>query len=78
MTPLLQIRTNVFGVSQSEMAEIAAVTQATISRWETGHHEPDRDALARIRDEAHKRRLPWDDSWFFDPPSSELPEAAHG
>lgn len=69
MNPLLQIRKNVFGVTQSEMAAIAKVAQGTVSRWETGELVPDRRELSRIRLEALKRGLAWDDSWFFEAPS---------
>lgn len=68
MNPLLQIRKNVFDVTQREMAVIAEVSQATISRWENGG-APDRHELSRIRLEALKRGLPWEDSWFFEAPS---------
>jgi transcriptional regulator with XRE-family HTH domain len=68
MTPLLYIRRCVFGATQAQMAEIAAVSQTTISKWEDGTHTPPSDALGRIRAEAAKRGLPWNDSWFFECP----------
>ena len=71
MNPMQHIRKHVFGVSQSEMAQIAAVGQATVSRWETGAGSPSRNELEKIRAEATRRGLSWDDSWFF-----EAPEAA--
>jgi DNA-binding transcriptional regulator YiaG len=71
MNPMLHIRKNVFGVPQTEMAEIAAVSQGTVSKWENGALVPDRDELDRIRSEAMRRNLEWDDRWFF-----EVPEAA--
>lgn len=69
MNPLLHIRKNVFGVTQAEMAGIADVSQATISRWESGSSSPDSGELARIRHEATMRSLPWNDSWLFEAPS---------
>jgi transcriptional regulator with XRE-family HTH domain len=69
MNPLLHIRKNVFDVSQSKMALIAGVSQGTISRWESGEGAPDRYELGHIRQEASRRGLAWDDSWFFETPS---------
>ncbi|WP_410052164.1 helix-turn-helix domain-containing protein [Bradyrhizobium sp. SZCCHNS30571] len=43
------------------MAKIAGVRQATISRWEAGLTDPSLKHLKRIRAEARKRRLAWND-----------------
>lgn len=48
------------------MAEIAKVSQGTVSKWETDQLQPDRREMDRIRREAHKRGLDWDDRWFFE------------
>jgi len=48
------------------MAEIAGTTQATISRWESDGLRPSLRQLKRIRTEARRRHLKWDDSWFFE------------
>lgn len=69
MNPLLHIRKNVFGLTQAEMAVIAVVSQGTVSKWEAGALAPDADELKRIRAEATKRGLPWDDRWFFETPA---------
>ena len=71
MTPFLHIRTRVFGVSQSGMADLARVSQATVSRWEAGAQALNMRALANIRSAAAERGLVWDDSWLF-----QCPEAA--
>lgn len=61
-----------FGVSQVEMAEIAGVSQATVSRWESGIFEPNRNELSLIRAEAMRREMDWDDSLMFaDAPSEQ-------
>lgn len=52
------------------MAKIADTTQATVSRWEKGELEPDRDQLAMIRDEAVKKGRNWSDLWFFEVPET--------
>lgn len=67
-SPLLHIRTAVFGISQGEMAKITGTTQSTISRWERGELEPDRGHLASIRAYAKTNGIRWNDAWFFDPP----------
>jgi len=69
MGPIEHIRKNVFHASQTELASIAGVTQATVSRWENGQFEPSREELARIRDEAMARGVEWNDGWFFDSPA---------
>jgi len=74
MNPLLHIRKNVFGLTQAEMAIIAVVSQGTVSKWEAGSLAPDAGELKRIRAEAAKRGLLWDDRWFFEAPApSALP-----
>lgn len=70
MSELQHIRKVVLGLSQADMAKIAGVTQATVSRWEAGLSEPDRAEMKRIRDEAARCGKPWSDGWFFMPPSS--------
>lgn len=65
MNPLRQIRTNVFRITQAEMAGIAATTQATVSRWESDELTPSIEHLRRIRDEAVRRGLLWEDAYFF-------------
>lgn len=70
MLPMAHIRQNVFGLSQSAFAEIAGVKQPTVSRWEAGEFEPNRDELARIRAAALESGKPWDDAWFFAVPES--------
>ena len=65
MSALVRIRKDVFSVTQAEMGVIAGVPQATISRWEAGLLEPSLTELARIRSEALRRGVAWDDSWFF-------------
>ncbi len=77
MNPMLHIRKQIFGVPQTEMAEIAGVSQGTVSKWETGSLAPDRTELERIRNEAARRNLDWDDRWFFELPTpDEAKEAA--
>lgn len=65
MNEMCLIRKKVLGISQREMAALAGVTQATVSRWESGAWEPNRDELARIRAEAKRRDPKWNDALFF-------------
>lgn len=64
------IRTKVFALTQAEFAALAGVTQASVSRWENGV-APSLDEMRRIRDEAEKRNLEWDDRLFFEVPAVE-------
>lgn len=68
--PMLHIRKEILGMRQAEMATLTGVQQATVSRWERGELEPSRDALDAIRTEARKRKIAWDDKWFFESPSA--------
>jgi transcriptional regulator with XRE-family HTH domain len=68
MNPIQHIRKNVLGVSQADLAKVAGVSQGTVSKWENGELKPDLDELGRIRDEAHRRGLEWNDGWFFEGP----------
>lgn len=62
--------------TQAAFAAIAGVTQATVSRWERGEFEPTREQLQRIRDEAIRRGLKWDDRMFFERPAAATESAA--
>lgn len=73
MNPILRIRRKVLEVTQGDLAEIAGVSQGTVSKWEKGELEPSREELGRIRDEAQARGLDWSDSWFFEVPSPGSP-----
>jgi transcriptional regulator with XRE-family HTH domain len=70
--PIEHIRRNVFQLSQAAFAEIAGVTQPTVSRWEAGEWEPNRDDLERIRQAALGSGKPWSDAWFFEAPAVEI------
>jgi transcriptional regulator with XRE-family HTH domain len=70
MTPMRHIRKQVLGLTQAEMAALTGARQATVSRWERGELEPDRDQMIRIRNEAVRRKLAWNDSWFFGAPTN--------
>lgn len=69
MKPIEYIRKHVLKITQAEMAAIADVTQATVSRWEKGEFGPSLDEAARIRAEAAAREIPLDDSVFFEVPA---------
>jgi predicted transcriptional regulator len=65
MNAMRHIRCEVFQLTQEEMAVIAGVEQPTVSRWEAGINDPSLRHMKRIRAEARRRRLQWDDDWFF-------------
>lgn len=68
MSEMAHIRRDVFQVTQRAFAQIAGATQGTVSRWEAGEFEPSREQLSRIRDEALRRGIKWNDAWFFEAP----------
>jgi transcriptional regulator with XRE-family HTH domain len=69
MKPITHIRKNVLGLSQKALADVAGVSQATVSRWEHGALEPNRDEMDLIRSKAIDAGKDWDDRWFFEAPS---------
>lgn len=66
--PIVYIRKQVFGVNQAALADIAGVSQGTVSKWESGELAPDQSEMSRIRQEAMARGVAWDDRWFFEAP----------
>ena len=51
--------------TQVELAELAQCNQGVVSKWLSGRYQPDLHTLLRLRKNAIKRRLPWDDKWIF-------------
>jgi transcriptional regulator with XRE-family HTH domain len=66
MNPIRDVRVRLFAITQQEMADIAGVRQPTVSRWERDLLQPNLDALSRIRREALRRGLRWNDRLFFE------------
>lgn len=62
------IRQRLFRVTQKEFAKIAGASQTAVSRWESGETEPTIGQMTRIRGEAIRRGLQWDDSLAFELP----------
>lgn len=69
MSPIRNIRLNVFHATQAEFAQLVGVMQSTVSRWENGV-EPDRADLAAIRAAALEKGIEWKDEWLFDGPET--------
>jgi transcriptional regulator with XRE-family HTH domain len=70
MSAIRHIRREVFKATQAEFAALAGVTQASVSRWETGG-SPSLDEMQAIREAAGARGIKWNDAWFFEAPASE-------
>lgn len=71
-TPFRYIRENVFRVgTQADFADMLGYTQAQVSRLERGERRISRDAQDRIRGLASQKKIPWNDSWFFEVPNEE-------
>ena len=68
MNTVRYIRDKVFKLTQAPFAAIAGVSQATVSRWETGELEPNRDNMERIHRAAIERGLELDYTSFFNAP----------
>ncbi len=64
------IRKHILKLTQAEFAAIANVTQATVSRWESGEFEPSLGELMLIRAAAAERGGALSDSAFFEVPPS--------
>lgn len=70
MNPITYIRQEILKVPQTTLADIARTTQPTVSRWENGELEPDREQMKLIRQDAVARGIEWDDRWFFEIPGA--------
>ena len=68
MNTIFHIRRHVFDLTQDEFAALIDVPQSVVSRWERDHMQPRLRVLKRIRAEAKRRGLAWDDRWFFETP----------
>jgi transcriptional regulator with XRE-family HTH domain len=71
MNLMAYLRETVLGVTQVEMARITGASQATVSRWERGEQNPDVQHVAKVREAAIGRNVPWDDTWVFEVPSEK-------
>lgn len=70
MNPLRYIRTELFGLSQIELAKALKMSQAAVSRLENGETVLGADVMTLIRNLARKKKITWDDSLFFDVPKA--------
>lgn len=75
MNSIKHIRKTVFRLNQADFAALAGVTQATVSRWESGG-TPTLSELHAIREAAAERKIRWQDKWFFEAPLSHPEQAA--
>ena len=66
MNKIRHIRTRL-GLSQLDLAEITGVSQATVSRWDSGELQPRLEDLTRIREFALTNGLDWRDAMLFEP-----------
>lgn len=56
--------------TQKAFADLLGYPQPVISRFESGKARITREAQDRIRAAAKKRRIKWDNNWFFEVPRS--------
>jgi len=66
MINLRAIRRDILGLTQTQLADALNVSQAAISRWESGKDSPAYEKLQRIRSYAIGTGVHWNDAWFFD------------
>lgn len=57
----------VFGATQTQLAEIAGVSESTVSRWESGKWEPGHYEILRIEHFARTFGLPLRADWIDSP-----------
>lgn len=72
MSVIRKIRKEVFSLTQSEFAELAGVSQGTVSRWESGV-DPSLSDLRSIWMAACERGLPLNGEDFFQSQLDETP-----
>ena len=70
LNPARFIRECVFRMpTQKAFGDLLGYPQPVISRFETGKARITREAQDRIRAAAKKRRIKWDNNWFFEVPA---------
>lgn len=70
-TPARYIREDVFGIKcQRVFGDLLDYSQAQISRFENGERRLSAEAQERIRAAAKRRKIEWDNRWFFEVPPS--------
>lgn len=65
MLAIQNIRKNVLGITQADLARLCSVSQGTVSKWERGELAPGLLEMRAIRGEAVRRGIEWDDALFF-------------
>jgi transcriptional regulator with XRE-family HTH domain len=76
-TPAQYIREDVFCIaSQKDFGNLLRYSQAQVSRLESGARKLSREAQERIRAAAKRRRIEWDDRWFFEVPAKKSLEVS--
>ena len=65
MNSIQHIRKNILRMTQGEMATAANVSQATVSRWESGELEPSIGEAAHILADAKRRGASLSPDDFF-------------
>ncbi len=72
MTPIEHLRVHVLDMTQGQFATFAGVSQGTVSKWEKGEGLRVK-SLTKLRAALRRRRIHWDDAWFFQlPPTAKL------
>lgn len=66
MNQIRYIRTKIFGMTQAEFADVIRSDQSTVSRLENDIRGLDQEKMLLIRAAAKRRRLAWNDTWFFE------------
>ncbi|WP_293862338.1 helix-turn-helix domain-containing protein [uncultured Alsobacter sp.] len=64
MSPIKNIRVNLFKLTQPEFARVIGVDQGTVSRWERGM-DPTLGQALKIKEAALARGLEWDSDLLF-------------
>jgi transcriptional regulator with XRE-family HTH domain len=75
MNPIRFIRTRIFRLNQAEFGRMAGLSQPAVSRIENGEQSPSLEDVARIRAEAKRQALSWDDAWLFGSIPNEASQA---
>jgi hypothetical protein len=62
------VRICVFQMKQIDYAEMLGLEQAAVSFWETQGRFGSFESMVKVRTEALKRGISWNDLWFFEVP----------
>ncbi len=68
MESMRYVKEVVLQCSNTEIARITGVSRMTVKKWLDGAFTPNFEYIMKLRAEIIRRKLDWNDTYWFDPP----------